>query len=58
MRDEGTAYAQALEKAGVKVIYRCYPGALHAFLNFYAFMPHGKAALRFGGKALKKAFAG
>ncbi|AKR47581.1 MULTISPECIES: alpha/beta hydrolase [Acetobacter] len=58
MRDEGAAYAQALEKAGVKVIYRCYPGALHAFLNFYAFMPHGKAALRLGGKALKKAFAG
>lgn len=57
MRDEGQAYAQMLSKAGVPVQYRCYPGTLHAFLNFYAFMPHGKAALRFGGRALRKAFA-
>nr|WP_230975857.1 alpha/beta hydrolase [Acetobacter garciniae] len=56
LRDEGAFYAQALRHAGVRVLYRCYPGALHAFLNFYAFMPHGKAALRLGGRALRKAF--
>ena len=54
--DEGAFYAQALQQAGVRVLYRCYPGALHAFLNFYAFMPHGQAALRLGGRALRKAF--
>ncbi|GAN71581.1 alpha/beta hydrolase [Acetobacter syzygii] len=58
MRDEGHAYAQALKRAGVPVLYRCYRGTLHAFLNFYALMPHGKAALRLGGRALRKAFAG
>ncbi|MFT8586395.1 MAG: alpha/beta hydrolase [Acetobacter papayae] len=56
LRDEGAAYAQALIQAGGRVFYRCYPGALHAFLNFYAFMPYGKAALRLGGKALRRAF--
>lgn len=57
MHDEGAAYANALRRAGVPVLYRCYPGALHAFLNFYALMPHGKAALRLAGRALRKAFA-
>lgn len=57
MRDEGQAYALALKAQGVPVQYRCYPGTLHAFLNFYALMPHGKAALRLGGRALRRAFA-
>lgn len=57
MRDEGAAYAQALRQAGVPVQYKCYRGAVHGFLNFYALMPQGKAALRFGGRALRKAFA-
>ncbi|KXV75685.1 lipase, partial [Acetobacter malorum] len=56
-RDEGAAYAQALRQAGVSVQYKSYPGAVHGFLNFYALMPQGKAALRFGGRALRKAFA-
>lgn len=56
LRDEGAAYAHALRRAGVRVLYHCYPGALHAFLNFYAFMPYGKAALRLGGTALRQAF--
>lgn len=56
MRDEGAAYAKALRAAGVPVRYRCYRGALHGFLNFYALMPNGKAALRLGGRALRKAF--
>ncbi|MFT8516783.1 MAG: alpha/beta hydrolase fold domain-containing protein, partial [Acetobacter persici] len=56
MRDEGAAYTKALRAAGVPVRYRCYRGALHGFLNFYALMPNGKAALRLGGRALRKAF--
>lgn len=58
MRDEGAAYAQALARAGVPVQYTCFRGALHGFLNFYALMPNGKAALRLGGRALRKAFSG
>ncbi|MFT9398900.1 alpha/beta hydrolase [Acetobacter sp.] len=57
MRDEGAAYAKALRRAGVAVQYDCYKGALHGFLNFYAFMPYGKKALRDGGRALRRAFA-
>lgn len=56
LRDEGAAYAQALRQAGGQAFYRCYPGALHAFLNFYAFMPYGKSALTLGGRALRRAF--
>ena len=56
LRDEGAAYARALRRAGGRALYHCYPGALHAFLNFYAFMPYGKAALRLGGAALRRAF--
>ena len=31
LRDEGRAYADRLEAAGVAVAYRCYPGLVHGF---------------------------
>lgn len=33
LRDEGEAYARAIETAGAKVIYKCYEGLVHDFLS-------------------------
>jgi len=34
LRDEGKAYAEILQKNGVKVDYKEYPSLIHGFLNF------------------------
>ena len=34
LRDEGKAYAEILQKSGVKVDYKEYPSLIHGFLNF------------------------
>jgi acetyl esterase len=44
LRDEGRAYADALEAAGVAVTYRNYPGLLHGFASLAGLMPAARAA--------------
>jgi acetyl esterase len=44
LRDEGRAYAEALEAAGVAVTYRNYPGILHGFASLAGLMPAARAA--------------
>lgn len=34
LRDDGAQYAEKLQKDGVKVIYRDYPGMIHGFFNY------------------------
>jgi acetyl esterase len=33
LRDDGAGYAEAMEKAGVEVEYRCYDDQIHGFMN-------------------------
>jgi acetyl esterase len=43
--DEGVAYAQLLEKAGVRVIAKTYPGLIHGFFGFGHISPGAQAAI-------------
>jgi len=44
LRDEGRAYAGALEAAGVSVTYENYEGVIHGFVNMVGLMPAARAA--------------
>jgi acetyl esterase len=43
LRDEGRAYADRLRQAGVDVVYREYPGQIHAFVSLTKAIPQGLA---------------
>jgi acetyl esterase len=45
LRDEGEAYAEALQKAGVPVLLRRFPGLFHGFINSIGASPSSHAAL-------------
>ena len=44
LRDEGAAYAQRLEAAGVRTTYRCHPGMIHLFYGMAGVFPYASAA--------------
>ena len=43
LRDEGHAYAEALRRAGVDVVYREFTGQIHAFVSLTKAIPQGLA---------------
>ncbi|MCX5009814.1 alpha/beta hydrolase [Streptomyces sp. NBC_00555] len=45
LRDEGNAYAERLENAGVDVFARTYDGLIHTFLNLFPISPAADAAV-------------
>ncbi|MBW2386973.1 MAG: alpha/beta hydrolase [Deltaproteobacteria bacterium] len=57
LRDEGEAYARALEAAGVLTGLRRYDGQPHAFLQLAPMVDAGKLALDEAGAALRKHLA-
>lgn len=57
LRDEGRAYAEALQAAGVPVEYINYDGMVHGFFNLQAALDVGRDAVKAAARALKTALA-
>ncbi|HJN88567.1 MAG: alpha/beta hydrolase [Dehalococcoidia bacterium] len=55
--DEGEAYAQRLQEAGVAVTYSRYDGMIHGFFGMPAFIDRGRIAVGEASAALKAAFS-
>ncbi len=56
LRDEGKAWADKLQKAGVTVRYRNYEGVTHEFFGMGAVVDKAKDAEQFAADGLKSAF--
>jgi len=57
LRDEGVAYAEALDLAGVTVIAKNYEGQIHTFVRETDTFPSGAQALTDASNVLKSKFA-
>lgn len=56
LRDEGTAYAQRLEAAGVPATVSCYAGMLHGFFSLVGLFDDAGRALDEAATVLRQAF--
>ncbi|HEY6879717.1 MAG TPA: alpha/beta hydrolase, partial [Polyangiales bacterium] len=57
LRDEGEAYAHALEAAGNQVVLRRFPQLIHGFINFAAVSPASRDALMEIAQLVRRHFA-
>jgi acetyl esterase len=55
LRDEGLAYAEALEASGVPVTVTRFDGQIHAFFTIPNFIPTGNTAIAEAGAAVREA---
>jgi acetyl esterase len=58
LKDEGKAYADKLNRAGVAAVYLDYPGMVHGFFNMSGVVPTAREAIADAAKAMRKAFEG
>ena len=56
LRDEGRAYAERLEAAGIPTRYTNYPGVFHGFFAMPQELPRARQAVQETCKALRSAF--
>jgi acetyl esterase len=56
LRDEGKAYADKLNHAGVAAVYVDYPSMIHGFFNMSGVLPQSRQAIADASAALRKAF--
>jgi acetyl esterase len=56
LRDEGKAYADKLNRAGVAAVYTDYPGMVHGFFNMSGVIPTAREAIAEAAKAVRQAF--
>jgi acetyl esterase len=56
LRDEGKAYADKLNRAGVAAVYIDYPGMVHGFFNMSGVIPTAREAIADAAKAVRQAF--
>jgi acetyl esterase/lipase len=57
LRDEGKAYADALERAGVKVRHLCHEHMIHHFYAMAGAIPYARTALKAVGADVKAALS-
>jgi acetyl esterase len=57
LRDEGKAYADRLERSGVKVRYTCHEAMIHHFYGMAGAIPYAHTAMKTAGAAIKTALA-
>jgi acetyl esterase len=56
-RDDAEAYAEKLKASGVEVMARRYPGMVHGFASWVAFLPGAREVLMDAGTFLKSKFS-
>jgi acetyl esterase len=58
LRDEGKAYADKLDAAGVPVTYVNYPGMVHGFFSMRGLIPKAREAVAAAAAAVREGVAG
>jgi acetyl esterase len=53
LRDEGRAYVERLQSAGISTIFRCHPGMIHLFYGMGAVIPYADTAFKLMGADIR-----